>query len=51
MNDVEDLARRTGEAVADWRTTLNQHTKTLNAIRADHADQGKKIATLEREMH
>ena len=31
MGDVEDLARNTDQDVADWRTTLNNHTKTINA--------------------
>jgi len=32
MDDVQDLARRTGEEVANWRDTLNNHTKTLNGM-------------------
>lgn len=32
MDDVHDLASRTGQEVADWRTTLNNHTNTLNAM-------------------
>lgn len=31
MDDVEGLARGTDREVADWRTTLNNHTKTINA--------------------
>jgi hypothetical protein len=51
VDDVQDLARRTGEEVADWRDTLNGHTKTINAIRDDQVDQGKKLARVEKEMH
>jgi hypothetical protein len=32
MDGVEDLARGTGQEVADWRGTVNGHTKTLNAM-------------------
>lgn len=51
MDDVQDLARRTGEEVADWRDTLNGHTKTLNALRKDQVDQGKRLARVEKEVH
>jgi hypothetical protein len=36
MDNVEHLARSTDRDVADWRTTLNNHTETLNGM-------GKKI--------
>jgi hypothetical protein len=32
MDEVHDLASRTGQEVADWRPTLKNHTKTLNAM-------------------
>lgn len=32
MEDVEGLARNTDREVADWRTTLSRHNKTLNAM-------------------
>jgi polyhydroxyalkanoate synthesis regulator phasin len=58
VDDIQDLARQTGEEMAGWRTTLNNHTKLLNAIRDDVvdqgkvlADQGKKLARVEKEMH
>jgi hypothetical protein len=50
MGDVEDFSRGTDREVADWRTTLNNHTKLLNTIRDDVVDQGKKVDKLETEM-
>lgn len=50
MDDVEGLARGTDREVADWRTTLNNHTDLLNAIREDQVDQGKKLARLEAKV-
>jgi uncharacterized phage infection (PIP) family protein YhgE len=34
MDDVQKLASVTGQEVAEWRTTLHNHTKTLNAVNA-----------------
>jgi uncharacterized coiled-coil DUF342 family protein len=54
MDDVHDLASRTGQEVAEWRTTLNNHTKTLNAMsdqlngRFDKVDE--RFDKLEAEM-
>jgi uncharacterized phage infection (PIP) family protein YhgE len=50
MDDVQKLASGTDQEVADWRTTLNNHTNTLNALRDDQVDQGKKLARVEKEM-
>jgi hypothetical protein len=47
VDDVEHLARGTGKEVSEWRTTLNNHMKTLNAIRENQIDQGKKLASFE----
>jgi SMC interacting uncharacterized protein involved in chromosome segregation len=43
MDDVQDLAGRTGQEVAGWRTTLNNHTRLLNTIKEDQADLRKKV--------
>jgi chromosome segregation ATPase len=32
MDNVEDLAGRTGQEVAEWRATLNNHNETLNGM-------------------
>jgi hypothetical protein len=37
VDDVHDLARRTGEEVATWRATLNNHGNMINAL-GDHID-------------
>jgi oligoendopeptidase F len=50
VDEVQDLARCTGEEVANWRQTLDGHTKLLNAIRKDHVDQSKRLDKLEAEM-
>lgn len=50
MDNVEDLAGRTGQEVAEWRATLNNHTKLLKAIRDDHVDQGKHLTGLEAKV-
>ena len=50
MDNVEDLAGRTGQEVAEWRATLNNHTELLNAIRDDHVDQGKELVKLKVEL-
>lgn len=51
MDDVHRLASDTGQEVATWRTTLNNHTKMIKAIRDDQVDHGKKLARVEKEMH
>lgn len=32
MDNVEDLAGRTGQEVAEWRATLNNHVELLNGM-------------------
>jgi predicted nucleic acid-binding Zn-ribbon protein len=32
MDNVENLAGRTGQEVAEWRATLNNHNKLLNGM-------------------
>lgn len=44
MDDVEKLARGTGQEVADWRATLNNHTKLLNAM-------GEKIDLFQKQVN
>jgi predicted nucleic acid-binding Zn-ribbon protein len=50
LAELRDRVTRLEERVDDWRTTLDNHTETLNAIRADHLDQGEKLAKLEAEV-
>jgi hypothetical protein len=38
------------ERVDGWQTTLDNHTQTLNAIRDDHVDQGKKLDSLDKKL-
>lgn len=49
MDDVQDLAGRTGQEVADWRATLNNHTDTLNAMsdKIDHFRQALRAEMLD----
>jgi septation ring formation regulator EzrA len=51
MDDVQKLASGTDQEVAGWRTTLNNHTTTLNALRADQVEQGKRLTRVEKEMY
>lgn len=43
MDDVERLVRANGGAVAGWQTTLNGHTKLLNAIWDDVVNQRREM--------
>lgn len=58
MDNVEGLAGRTGQEAAGWRTTLDNHTKMINAwgeqlnARFDRVDArlGQLEAKVDREM-
>lgn len=41
---------RLEKRVDDWQTVLNGHTNTLNAIREDVVDQGKRLVKVEAEV-
>jgi hypothetical protein len=50
MNDIEPLARGTGQEVAGWRGVLKNHTEVLNKFRDDLVDQRARLIRLENKV-
>jgi chromosome segregation ATPase len=48
--ELRDRVTQLEGRVEQWQTTLNGHTNTLNAIRDDVVDQGKRLANVEAEL-